>query len=99
MDTHVEAEVTFLTTEAGGRRAAIFQRYRPRVSYDGQDWEAQFIFSQRGVKPGQTVVVGINFMNPAAHAGKLVPGKPFEFKEGEQVVGHGVVTRLVDLPV
>ncbi len=95
METHLEAEITLLPTEEGGRRVPIFQRYRPRLLFDGQFYQSQFIFSQRGVKPGQTVVVGINLMHPERLLGKLGAGSRFEFAEGEQVVGSGRVLRVL----
>ncbi|SPE22020.1 conserved hypothetical protein [Candidatus Sulfotelmatomonas gaucii] len=94
----IEAEVTFLPTDAGGRRGPAFSGYRPQFFYDGRDWDAlQFYPDVEQVKPGDTVRVHFAFLSPQYHAGKVVPGKIFLVREGQRVVGYGCVTKILDL--
>ena len=93
-----EAEVTFLATEAGGRHEPAFSGYRPQFFYDGHDWDAIQLYPDvEQVNPGDTVRVYFAFLSPAAHIGKLVPGKMFLLREGQKIVGYGNVTRILDL--
>jgi translation elongation factor EF-Tu-like GTPase len=96
----VEAEVTFLATEVGGRHGPAFSGYRPQFFYDGQDWDAiQFYPDVNQANPGDTVKVHFAFLSPEEHIGKLVPGKMFLIREGHRVVGYGTVTRILELEV
>ena len=36
----IEAEITFLTSEEGGKKLPVFSGYRPQFYYDGHDWDA-----------------------------------------------------------
>lgn len=95
---HIEAEVTFLPTEAGGRKSHVMSGYRPQFFYDGQDHDAvQFYPDVEQVRPGDTVRVWFSFVCPDKHAGKLAPGKIFLIREGTRVVAYGKIIRLLDL--
>ncbi|SRR5260370_26304499 len=94
----VEAEVTFLRSDAGGRAGPALSGYRSQVFYDGHDWDA--IQSYPDVKqahPGDTVRVYLAFLSPHVHLGKVVPGKMLLIREGTKVVAYGQVTRVLAL--
>jgi hypothetical protein len=94
----IEAEITFLRTEEGGRRGPAVAGYRPQFYYDGQDWVAvQHYGDVEAVLPGQTVLAYLAFLSPECHVGKLYPGKEFLIREGERVVAQGHITRILDL--
>jgi translation elongation factor EF-Tu-like GTPase len=94
----VEVEITFLTTEEGGRKGPAFSNYRPQFYYDGHDWDAVHTYpSVEAVYPGQTVIAHLCFLSPQYHVGKLYPGKEFLLREGQRIVGHGKVTKILDL--
>ena len=94
----IEAQLTFLTTEQGGRKSAASSGYRPQFAYDGMDWDAVHTYpDNESVHPGQTVRVILSFLNPQEHVGKLWPGKIFQCREGQRVVAHGVVIRILEL--
>ena len=95
----IEAEITFLTTEEGGRQTPAFSGYRPQFYYDGQDWDAiqHYVGVIEPVYPGQTVTAHVSFLSPQHHVGKLYPGKEFLVREGQHVVGRGKVTKILDL--
>jgi elongation factor Tu len=94
----VEAEITFLTTEEGGRRGPAYSGYRPQFHYDGHDWDAiQHYGDVEAVEPGQTVIAYLSFLSPKEHVGKLYPGKEFLIREGHRVVARGCITKILDL--
>jgi elongation factor Tu len=94
----IEAEITFIPTEKGGRKSLAFSGYRPQFYYDGEDWDAIQEFPDVvSVSPGQTVRTFLRFLSPAAHVGRVHPGMEFQVREGNRVVGHGRVTRILHL--
>ncbi|MBK9940612.1 MAG: hypothetical protein IPP13_03190 [Kouleothrix sp.] len=95
----IEAEITFLTTEQGGRKTPAFSGYRPQFYYDGHDWDAVHDYGDIAqVAPGQTVTAFLSFLSPEYHIDRLYPGKEFQLREGQRVIGCGRVTKILDLP-
>jgi elongation factor Tu len=96
---HIEAEITLLPTERGGRSGPAASGYRPQFYYGCDDWDAvQTYLGVDLVWPGETVRAQISFLNPEAHQGRVFEGMPFLIREGNRVVGYGRVTRLLALP-
>jgi translation elongation factor EF-Tu-like GTPase len=94
----IEAQITFLATEQGGRKSGAFSGYRPQFAYDGMDWDAVHTYPDNEVVyPGQTVRVILSFLSPEQHVGKLWPGKTFQCREGQKVVANGVVLKILEL--
>jgi translation elongation factor EF-Tu-like GTPase len=94
----IEATITFLGTEQGGRHKPCFSGYRPQFRYDDRDWDTQHEYpDQPIVQPGQTVRALIQFLTPENHRGKIQPGMVFEIREGSRVVARGTVTKLLAL--
>ena len=94
----IEAEITFIPTEHGGRRGPVFGGYRPQFYYAGHDWDAPHEYPDvEQVNPGDTVRAFLAFLSPAEHVGKLKPGMAFLIREGQRVVAYGSVTRLLAL--
>jgi translation elongation factor EF-Tu-like GTPase len=94
----VEAEITLLPTEHGGRASAVRSNYRPQFYYDGHDWDAVHYYPDVAeVRPGGTARVYLAFLSPDEHLGRLHPGKVFLLREGNRVVGYGKITRLLDV--
>ena len=94
----IEAKVTFLSSDLGGRKTPAMTGYRPQFSYDGFDWDGIQSYPDREcVYPGETVMAYIAFLNPEHHRGKLYPGKEFQVREGSRVVATGIVTRVLEL--
>ena len=94
----IEARITFMPTEHGGRAGPAFQRYRPQFYYDGQDWDASHSYPDNEVvNPGETVRAHLSFLSPEKHFGKVVPGMPFLIREGNRTIGYGVVVSLLNL--
>ena len=95
---HIEGEVTFIPTEAGGRRNPVSSGYRPQFYYDGLDWDAiQEYPDVEHVNPGDTARVIFSFLKPVAHRGTVTPGMMFLIGEGSRTVGYGKVTHILEL--
>lgn len=94
----VEAEITFLPTEHGGRSGPAHTGYRPQFYYANHDWDAiQTYVGTEVVYPGENVKALLTFMSPHLHVGKVFVGMPFLIREGNHVVGYGRVTKILDL--
>lgn len=94
----IEAEITFVSTEHGGRKTLAFSGYRPQFYYEGHDWDADQEFPDvESVSPGQTVRAFLRFLSPHLHVGRLQPGLEFQVREGTRVVAHGRVTKILHL--
>jgi elongation factor Tu len=94
----IEAEITYLTTEEGGRRKPAFTGYRPQFYYDGRDWDAIHTYPDvELVMPGQTARAYLSFLSPECHIGRLHTGKEFLIREGQRVIARGRVTKVIDL--
>lgn len=95
----IQATITLLTTQDGGRTSAIFTGYRPQFYVDGEDFECrsvETIPNDRGVWPGETANVRIvlsEFANESLRE-RLACGQAFELHEGARAVAHGVITGL-----
>ena len=94
----IEVELTFLTTQEGGRVNPVFSGYRPQFYYDGRDWDAihEYIGTDR-VAPGETVKAYLNFLHPQYHVGKLSTGQEFLIREGSRTVAKGIITEILEL--
>lgn len=94
----VEAVVTFLPTEHGGRSTPAFSDYRPQFYYAGRDWDAPHEYPDvEQVHPGDTVRAYLAFLSPQEHIGKLSPGMPFLIREGQRIIGYGSITKVLEL--
>ena len=94
----IEAEITFVPTEQGGRKTPAFSGYRPQFYYDGMDWDAiQEYPDVEQVLPGQTVRTLLTFSRPQVHFGRVVEGMEFLVREGQRTVAHGRVTKILAL--
>ena len=86
---HIEGQVEFLTTAAGGRKGPAFSGYRPQFYYSCHDWDAQQDYPDvKEVNPGDTVRVLFTFLSPSEHLGKVVIGMPFLIREGARTVAY-----------
>ena len=94
----VETEITYLSTENGGREGYVASGYRGQFHYGGQDWDApQYFVNSERVEPGETVTARLRFLSPQAHIGRLEVGTVFLIREGHKTVGYGKVTKMLNL--
>jgi translation elongation factor EF-Tu-like GTPase len=94
----IEVEMTFLTSEEGGRRTPARQGYRPQFYYDGHDWDAAHTYiGTDEVLPGQTVRAYLSFLSPDLQVGRINPGLEFLIREGSRTVARGRVLQVLEL--
>lgn len=94
----VEAIITILGTEHGGRRTAVHSGYRGQFFYNSHDFDAIQLYPDTDkVELGNTARALLWFASPREHWGKLYVGMPFLIREGSQIVGYGAISRIIDL--
>ena len=90
------AEIFYLLPSDGGRQTTVSSGYRGQLYYDGKNWDAsQQFLNRQFCEPGETVNVLIQTATPSNHLNKLFVGKRFEIREGSNVVGIGVISKLL----
>jgi translation elongation factor EF-Tu-like GTPase len=95
---HIEAQLTFLTPEEGGRSAPVRSGYRGQFEYDNGVWDAIHTYLDTDiVYPGDRVRTLLRFTNPDAHRGRVHVGMPFEVREGRHLIARGTVSKIIDL--
>ena len=96
----IEAEITFVPTEQGGRSTLAFSGYRPQFHYNGLDCGADQEYPDvESVAPGQTVraLLRFFFVDKVCEVIRFSPGMEFQVREGSRVVAHGRVTKILHL--
>ena len=96
----IEAEIRYLTTEEGGRRTGVSSGYRGQFFYEGEDYDRFQYFPDLPdgvrVELGTPVRALIRFGQKRwedVHSKKITVGMPFQIREGNRTVGHGIVTK------
>ncbi len=93
------AQLTYLTTEAGGRKTPAFSGYRPQVKFSFSEMQTsgqQVFIDKQEVYPGDTVKAQITIISDTYFAGKLYEGLDFEFLEGSRIIGTGVILEIIN---
>src|SRR4029079_18089155 len=99
MRRDIEAALTFLWPNEGGRSSPTRTGYRGQLFYDDHDWDAIYEFPDTAVvNPGDSVRAYLTLLFPAAHEGRLTPDKEIEIREGSRIVARGRVTEVIGLP-
>ena len=94
----IEAEITFVPTEDGGRSMPVFSGYRPQFYYDENDWDAEQEYPDaESVFPGQTVRALLRFVSPDSRVDRVHRGMEFQVREGARVVARGRVTKILHI--
>jgi len=95
----IEAEISFLPTEKGGRRSAALSGYRPTHDFGLggtlNDAAHEYIECE-AVQPGQTANANMWFIAPEYQEGRLSAGFKFTVQEGSHIVGHGTIIKVVN---
>ena len=95
----IEADISFIPTNEGGRATPAWQGYR--VDHDfgikGRINVAQHEFiGCDSAEPGQKVRSRLWFMVPEQQKNRLHPGFKFTVCEGGRIVAYGIVTRVIN---
>ena len=82
----VEAEISFIPTEQGGRKTPVYSGYRPQFHFGEEVWDAEHEYpGVERVLPGETVKVLLRFARPEAHLHQVHEGMEFLIQEGARV--------------
>jgi elongation factor Tu len=98
---HIEATITVLRTEEGGRKNPVYQGYRPQFNWQNSDWDAKYDMGvEVGVevaKPGGTFACEITLSTGAQEEilPKMETGMEFELREGARVIARGTITKII----
>lgn len=93
------ALLQYIPEKDGGRKTPAMSGYRPTIKfpfYHGQFSGVQNFIGVENVFPGDTVKAEITLLSTEYFVGKLYEGLDFDFFEGGILIGHGVVTKVLD---
>lgn len=93
------AEITYLTTEEGGRVGYAASGYRPHVKFPFSTYltSGQQTFLDREiVHPGEKVIVAIKILSVDFFRQLLLEGMIFEVGEGPRIVGTRKIIQIVN---
>jgi len=93
------AELKYLTTEEGGRRAPANSGYRPHVKFPFSKMMTsgeQTFIGKDSVKPGETVKAEIMILSPQFFENMLEIGMQFEVGEGNRIVATGKLIEILN---
>lgn len=94
----IEVQINFFTAETARQYTSAESRASSQFYYDGKIWDAHYEYPDAArVRQGDTVRAYIGFMSPRAHVGRVKAGVTFEVFECGQVVGNGVVLKVLEL--
>ena len=95
----IEAQITYLPTDAGGRKTPVYSGYRPIHDFGNPEglYGAEHEYPDVSpIPPGATARAVLWFISPDSLAKRLYEGFKFTVQDGRQVVGHGVVTKIIN---
>ena len=92
--TKIEAEVSILTKEEGGRHTPVFKGYRPQFYFRTTDVTGAVELPEgtEMVMPGDNVQMVVELIAPIA----MEDGLRFAIREGGRTVGAGVVAKIIE---
>lgn len=92
----IEAIISFIKTEDGGRKHACRTGYRPAhlVKPDYLTTGIHSYYDKELVNPGETVMGTITFITPEYYPKSLWIGKVLNIQEGGWLVGYATVTKI-----
>jgi len=93
------ATLTYKTSEEGGRKTPAKSGYRPQIKFDFEEMQTscEQIFIERNmVYPGETVKAEITLLSVPLFGGRLKEGMKFEFREGNSIIGTGIINHIIN---
>ncbi len=96
----VKAKVSFLATEAGGRKQPVFDKYRYSPNHklkDGLFCMGSFTRIDGGkIEPGETALVDITFVVIEPLRGFFKEGLVWDIHEGSLKIGTGEILSIIE---
>jgi len=95
----LEASVTFMRSDEGGRRRPAFNGYTPTHQFKDHEElnDGEHFYPNAGqMAPGETGIVMIQLKHPERNHGALQEGISFSVQEGNHVIGTGRIIRVLN---
>ena len=94
----IEAEITYISTDAGGKKNSVRSGYRPTHNFgvEGMFNDAHHEYDVESVAPGETARAELWLLAPEYQIGRLSPGFRFTVHEGPHLVAHGVIVNVIN---
>lgn len=99
LQSHFLALLTYLKTEDGGRKTPAVSGYRPGIKFSFHNdlfTGAQKFIDVEFAFPGDVINAEITLLNPEYFKGKIYEGLDFGFYEGPNLIGRGIIKRILD---
>ncbi|MWC30269.1 hypothetical protein [Paenibacillus sp. MMS18-CY102] len=95
-EADVEAVITFIRTEDGGRRGRAASGYRPAhlVNDHYLTTGVHHYYDREFLAPGESTLGTIAFITPEYYPHCLWVGKTIKIQEGANLVGYAEITRI-----
>ena len=92
----VEVDISFLSTEEGGRGGYVTHRYFPQYEIDEglRTGGAHQFLDADSVQPGESARAGVKFLGADALSAKLRVGRSVRVLEGPKLVAHATITKI-----
>lgn len=94
------AELTYKTSEEGGRRTPVHSMYYPNMRFEIEKkylTASQHVFLERElVEPGEKIEAKVLFLSTDYFSGRLFEGLKLEFCEGQRVVGTEIIQNIIN---
>ena len=93
---NIKAIITLFPTEAGGRHNAIQSGYRPDFGFNTEKQYSGKIelLGREELQPGQTAKVYVLLLPARTISKNLKPSDAFSIREGNKIVGTGVIEEV-----
>ncbi|WP_340119322.1 hypothetical protein [Pelagibius sp. 7325] len=95
----IEAEIRFLSVKESGGPGPYRSGLRTThdLGHGGALSDAMHVFQDNDqVSPGGTVLSRMSFLVPEVEQGRLYNGFAFTVREGNRIIGHGRVTKVLN---
>jgi len=96
----IEAKISYLTTEEGGRRGPVKSGYRPNHDFGLSEGLCDAVHeypNNEWVQPGESIQAFIWFFTPELQVGRLNKGFEFKVQEGAHVVATGKILKVINM--
>lgn len=93
------AELTYLSTQEGGRKSPVTSGYRSQIKFDFDDMRTsgqQTFIDKELVNPGEEVAAKVKILAVDHFANSLTEGMMFEFWEAAHLIGTGEIKYIVN---
>ena len=93
------ADLTFLTTEEGGRKGHVLSGYRAQIQFEegGESTSSEQLFVNKDkVYAGDSVSAELRILRHDVFKGVLYEGQEFKLKEADKVIAKGKINQVIN---